>query len=156
MNEFLYQNELCTISFAQKPLTKGHLILKPTQTFAKIDDISPELFSQYCEYANACSGLLFEELSATGTNIIITEAENNSENCVIFEIIARTEDDGISFMWKPKQITQGDFAQIANQISSHIIIGEQYPNKPQEHKQQKEKSQDVSSNFLYQELHRIP
>ncbi len=154
MSEPIFENDFCTIYFPQEPLSEGHIILEPKNIYQSVDEINAEEFVQYCEMANVCASILFEELQSPGTNILIRDGPNSGSKNVLFEIIARFENDGLNFLWEPKQIDQSEFEQIAQKIKDSVIIGETKQQKPAT--QQKTEQDDISQNLFYRELNRLP
>ena len=56
---------------------------------------------------------LFELLGAQGTNIIL----NESEEQLCIDVVARSENDGLNFLWEPKQGDPNELKDVAKSFT---------------------------------------
>ncbi len=157
MSNIIHEDAHCTITFAQNPLTQGHLLLEPKQKISSFEECDTQLCVYLCEMANSVAGILFEELQAHGTNILIRDGKESHTNTLIIEIIARFENDGLSYQWSPKQLSQDDFIDSAKHISDAIIIGDAPKPSTSTKNETVTTKEEVSKDAIfYQELNRLP
>lgn len=113
----IYEDEIVVAILVKKPAAKGHVRIIPKKHLAKIEDLESEEVLQLFTIANHTAAALFETIGAHGTNIISTEDEHFT-----LDVIARKPDDGLNFLWQPKQIPQNELESVHDAIKNKIII----------------------------------
>jgi diadenosine tetraphosphate (Ap4A) HIT family hydrolase len=131
----VYEDDNLIAVLPSKPAVPGHVKIMPKQHFTRIEEISDELVEQLFFLANIASSAVFDALKAHGTNIILNESENH----LVVDVIPRKEGDGLSFLWKPKQLTPAEMDDIHNKINDKIFLIAKKEEKKEEEKEEKEK-----------------
>lgn len=141
-NKIVYQDALCTAVLCDG--AKGHIKIFSNNNFKKIDDLSSDVVSYMFFLANFCATSSFENLGASGTNIIV----NNDDDVFCIDVIPRYETDGLNFMWELKPGNPTELDSIAFRIKDETILIEsklkEEPKKDSEKKPDKieEKKED--------------
>lgn len=164
----IYEDDNLVAILPSKPAVPGHVKIMPKQHFTAIDDMGDELVKDLFFLANFASTAVFEVAKAHGTNIILNENDNH----LAIDVIPRKENDGLNFMWKPKQISPAEMDQIAGKIADKaFIVGKKQepspiivrPDAQPEIKQKEEKLQEPLKeekkgkiNYLLKHLIKIP
>ena len=110
--------------------------------------------------ANFSSVSAFEVLRAQGTNIILNETNNH----LAVDVIPRRENDGLNFLWKPKQLTPEEMNEVHNRIKDKtFVIGQKEAKEEPETLSGEEEKEDVIRipeeeriNYLIKHLQKIP
>jgi len=101
-----------------KPAAVGHIKIMPKQHSSKLEELGDELVQDLFFLANFSSASVFEALQAHGTNIILNESDNH----LAIDVIPRKENDGLDFMWKPKQLTPEEMDSVHNSIKDKAFV----------------------------------
>ena len=104
----LFDNENCMAVLADKPTGDGHVQLFTKNHFTILEQVPDKLVGEMFTIANKLSTATFEALGMQGTNIIVTNgvaAGQKHAHCLV-NIIPRSENDGLSLDWTPKQLTE--------------------------------------------------
>jgi diadenosine tetraphosphate (Ap4A) HIT family hydrolase len=115
-NKIVYQDVLCTAILCNG--AKGHIKIFSNNPFLKIDEISSDVSVHMFFLANFCATSCFENLGASGTNIIV----NNDDTVFCIDIIPRYENDGLNFMWDLKPGIPTELDTVASQIRDDTIL----------------------------------
>ncbi len=153
----VYEDDNLIAVLPGKPAVPGHIKLMPKQHFTKLEELSDETVEDLFFLANFSSASVFEALQAHGTNIILNESDNH----LAIDIIPRKENDGLNFLWKPKQLTPEEMEEVYNKIKDKTFaIGkteEKEETKPEEEKEEVIKIPDEEkTNYLIKHLQKIP
>ena len=90
------------------PVVEGHVQIVPLRHAAIAEQIDDKEIGELFSTANKVSTLLFEQMGAQGTNILVQNglAAGQKVNHVVIEVIPRKQDDGINLQWQPKQLSE--------------------------------------------------
>ena len=157
----VYEDDNLIAILPSKPAAIGHIKLMPKEHFTRLEELSDDLVQDLFFLANYASASVFEALQAHGTNIILNESDNH----LAIDVIPRKENDGLDFMWKPKQLTPEEMDSVYNSIKDKaFVIG-----KTEEKEEEKpvavaeEKKEEVikipkeeKTNYLIKHLQKIP
>jgi diadenosine tetraphosphate (Ap4A) HIT family hydrolase len=137
-NKVVYQDVLCTAVLCDG--AKGHIKIFSKNNFKKIDEVSSDVVSHMFFLANFCATSCFENLGASGTNIIV----NNEDEVFCIDIIPRYENDGLNFMWELKPGNPIELDSVASRIRDETILIEsrQHEEQKKELQQKEEKIAD--------------
>ncbi|RMD58424.1 HIT family protein [Candidatus Woesearchaeota archaeon] len=140
----LFEDDKIVVMLAQNPAATGHMMILPKSHAPIIEKVPDFVVDSMFVAANKASFSLFESLGALGTNVLLQNgpAAGQSENHVILHVIPRFENDGLSFEWKPRQVSEDQLKSIAGQLSGAAsrtvgIIEKEKP-KPLEEKKPEE------------------
>ncbi|MBU0472311.1 MAG: HIT family protein [Nanoarchaeota archaeon] len=163
----IYEDDIAIAALPENAATKGHVVIIPKKEAKYLEDLSEEYSEHLFYIANYTATLLFELIGAQGTNIITTEGKE-----LYIEVIARKQDDGLDFQWKPQSMSSPDLDSITKAISGKILVPkskqEEKPAHPprmdeqkeeqgsEENKKPKPEFTDKEVNYFIDELNRIP
>ncbi|MFH1916757.1 MAG: HIT domain-containing protein [Nanoarchaeota archaeon] len=152
--ELLYEDEVIKIAHAGEA-SRGHILIFPKQHTTAIDEIPEALLEHLFFSGSYAAAVLFELLGAHGTNIIMSEKGH-----VAIDIIERKQDDGLNFLWKPKQVPPEEMDTVLSRIKDALVIGKAaVEEKPVVIKQDVEvisEGDGNAENYLIKSLDRIP
>lgn len=114
----VYEDDNLVAILPSKPAVLGHVKVMPKQHFTQLDEMSDDLVEELFFLANFASTAVFEVAKAHGTNIILNESDNH----LAVDIIPRKENDGLNFMWKPKQISPAEIDEIHAKITDKAFL----------------------------------
>lgn len=154
----VYKNPLIQIELSQKPCTKGHIVIKSSKKINKFNELQDLEITQLFNASSISAKGLFELLGAHGTNIILTELP---EKDLVIDVIARKENDGLSFQWQPTDSNPEELKSVAKEIKDNVdkIKWEwEHPDSGEVKEQVKEeiKSEEGKKNYLLKSLNRTP
>ena len=109
----VYEDDVCVAVLGTA--AKGHVRIfsKEEKPFLQLSSLQAvHLFS----VANQVSVCAFDALSMQGTNIIV----NNQEPIACVDVIARKENDGLSFQWELKPGDPAELDKLKDQVSDEL------------------------------------
>lgn len=135
----LYQDSIASICISNHPSSQGHLQVIPTKHITKIEELSEQESTHMWHLASYSATVLFETLKAQGTNIILNSVDFEDKHLVI-DVIARTQDDGLNFLWDPKKLDETTMSEVAKQIKDKLDVMKYYQEHPNQNKEHKDES----------------
>jgi histidine triad (HIT) family protein len=114
----VYEDDNLVAILPSKPAVPGHVKIMPKKHFTKLDEMNDELVEELFFLANFASSAVFEVTKAHGTNIILNESDNH----LAVDVIPRKENDGLNFMWKPKQISPAEMDETLGKIADKAFL----------------------------------
>jgi histidine triad (HIT) family protein len=159
----LYYDEICIAFLKQMPCSPGHVILIPKKHYTIFEQVPDTEVNHLFRIASKLSTVAFETYGKGGTNIIVQNGESAGQLHPHFsiEIIPRNEEDGLNFLWQPKQLSQEEMSTaelILKEEASNIGgFGEgQKEEKIEEKNAETIKEEKGKENYLFKSLTRIP
>jgi len=136
----IYEDEKVKIAIPAKSITKGHYKIIPKEHHGKLQEFDNKYLEHIFYAASFSATALFENLQAQGTNIIAnTGSELKDEQHFHVNVISRTADDGLNFLWKPKEINPADMDDTCKKIKDKCDMMGQGDNIEQSSEQSSEK-----------------
>lgn len=130
---------------------EGHIIVKPRKEIKSLDELSHDTFSRLGFASLYSSMILFQLLKADGTNIILNDFGNGLE----FNVFSRKYNDGLNFIWTPKEISDVELKKIKTQIKDKCdLIGVVAP--PKQTLDLDKKRELVQNSYAISSLRRRP
>ena len=155
----VYEDDNLIAILPTKPVVPGHIKILPKQHFTKLDELGDDLAEELFFLANFSSASVFEVLKAHGTNIILNETDNHLE----INVIPRKEDDGLNFLWEPKQLTPEEMDEVHSKIKDKAFVIGKTEAKEESELVVEEKKEEVikipeeeKTNYLIKHLQKIP
>ncbi len=145
----IHENNLFSLDVPEKGVAKGHVRMK-------INSASPEDMIPVGLTASIAASVLFEKLSAQGTNIILTVKDSEAQA----DIIARYENDGLDLLWQGKEIDQNQMSTYVDKIKDALDEGagpvqtSRPKDSPPDAPNPQESSED--DEYLVKQINRIP
>jgi len=122
------------------------LVTIPKKHYVIIEQIPDNILTYLLMVTSRISGLMFEAMGATGTNIIIDNGSSAGQKVEHFSIntIFRTEMDDFDFSWNPVQLSQEQLLKVQEQFIEGIknIFKEPVKEVPEELPEEKEPEKD--------------
>jgi hypothetical protein len=159
----LFSDSVLKINLPEKPFCKGHIQVK-FNSQKKFEDRDDKEIEEMFFSGSYSASALFELLGAHGTNIILTEFDNEETK---LDVLSRFEGDKLNFTWTPIAITPLEIADTAKSIKDNIDMIKWQIEHPEEGKKEyaiekkieeiKEKKTDsgeVKVNYLLKSLNR--
>ena len=113
----LYADDYTSLVLSGRPVSKGHMIVSPTDGNKKtLGELSDEECDMLFYGASYGATAIFEFLKAQGSNIILTEDDGPLK----VNVIARNEGDGIDLMWQGKQADPNELQDVAKKMKDAI------------------------------------
>jgi len=157
----LFEDDKLAILLAPKPATAGHILLVPKEHRTILEQVPDFVIGKLFDKANKVSMAVFEALGAEGTNILVnngTAAGQTTTHCVI-NVLPRRENDGLSFVWQPKQLSEEEMSTIELKLkeeTKNIGAFEKEQPKPKELPKPEEVKEAEEVNYLLKQLERLP
>jgi len=114
----VYEDDNLVAILPSKPAVPGHVKIMPKQHFTQLDEMSDDLVEELFFLANFASTAVFEVAKAHGTNIILNESDNH----LAIDVIPRKENDGLNFLWKPKQMSPAEMDEVHSKITDKVFL----------------------------------
>lgn len=148
----------------QMPASFGHIVLTTKKHYPIMELVPDVELSRVFQVANRLSSVVFEALGCGGTNVIVQNGSGAGQLhphfCV--EIIPRRENDGLNFLWAPKQLSEEEMSTVEltlKQEADALVLGEgERKRKVFEDKSEVKalKEKKGEENYLLKSLRRIP
>ncbi len=163
--KIIYEDAAVIAMLSENPATLGHIEIFPKEHVDTIQALKDDIVQQLFTVSNTAASALFESAQAEGTNIIVYNGEhsNNPYNHLVFMVLARKQNDGLSFQWKPKQLQPEEMDSVQSKIRDKAFMVEHHEkekNKPEKKSEQHHTSEEVitidEENYLVKQLNRLP
>lgn len=147
----MYEDALVQVRLPDQPVTVGHVEVHiPSKQL--LNDLEEDEITHAFYVASFCATGLFESLNVQGTNIILTEEQNQD---LVIHVLARMPDDGLSVLWNPLEMPPAELESLAKSVADDIDIRIWKKNNPTDEKPQETKVENLSSeNELVRHLRR--
>ncbi len=159
--EKLFEDEKVAVVPSSRPASRGHVLVIPKEHYTILEQIPDFLAGHLFSTANRVSTAIFEMLRVNGTNIIIENGIAAGQRVAHFaiNIIPRSENDGLGFVWQPKQIADDEMSAAELQLKEQTrnVGGFQKEEKKAIEVNDKEEVIPVDdSDYLLRQLRRVP
>ncbi len=116
----VYEDELVMGVLDINPANKGHVILFPLEHAESLIDFKNA--EHIFDVAKKINEAMIKGLGVKGTNILISNGGVAGQLVPHFaiNIIPRSEDDGLSFMWQGKKFGEDEMEEVRKKISGNI------------------------------------
>jgi len=105
-SSILFEDEKVLVILAKKGLVPGHIEIYSKEEEKFIEKLSEESSIHLFSIASLASGIIFDQLKAQGTNIILKSgsADDNPKGRLSLHILPRTNQDDLNqtLLWTPK------------------------------------------------------
>ncbi|MFH1850106.1 MAG: HIT domain-containing protein [archaeon] len=158
----VYEDDKVIVFHSDKPVCAGHLVAMPKKHYPIIELVPDYTIAHLFSTVNKVSIAVFEGLNARGTNLLINNGIAAGQELAHFliNIIPRQKDDGISFHWNPRQMSEEEMSTIELKYKEETAgIGSFEEEKIQPIITEKEIPQlpvKTEENYLIRQLERIP
>ena len=117
---FIYEDDKVFAMLAPQPAVNGHVLVMPKVHLPILENVADELMAHTYTIANKISMALFDGLQAQGTNVVICNGIAAGQESAHFmvHVIPRMPDDGLGFVWLPRQLTEEQMATIELQLKA--------------------------------------
>lgn len=113
----VYEDAAVIAYLSPDPSAVGHIIVVPKQHAETLEELPDALATQLFYVASYAASAVYEGLASQGTNIICNNgAGAGVKGHVSLHIIPRKENDGLSFVWEPKQFAPADFDDTVKKV----------------------------------------
>ena len=115
--KIVYEDAVVIAYLSPDPSAVGHIIVVPKQHAETLEELPDALATQLFYVASYTASAVYEGLASQGTNIICNNGPGAGiKGHVTLHIIPRKENDGLSFVWEPKQVAPADFDDIVKKV----------------------------------------
>ncbi len=159
--EALFEDDKLAVVPSRRPASRGHILVIPKEHYTILEQIPDFLAGHLFSTANRASTKIFETLRVHGTNIMIENGIAAGQRIAHFaiNIIPRSENDGIGFVWQPKQVSDDEMSAAELQLKEHtknIGIFQKEEKKALEFNDKEEVMPGDEGDYILRQLRRIP
>ncbi len=164
-NFLIYEDPLIRMHLSENPVVRGHIEIRPVQEAKTLQELDDGIVEHLFFGASYAATALFELVGAQGTNILLTESED--QLCI--NVLARSENDGIDLMWPPTKGNPAEIQEAASKIKDKADVLLYRRDNPDGDKpsspsapppsispSQVIKEEEGKENYLLKSLNRIP
>lgn len=110
----IYEDDKIIVALDKRPAAKGQVIILPKEHYPILELVPDYIIGKMFKTANKISMALFDQLKATGTNILVQNGIPAGQDVAHFSImiIPREDADNISLSWQPKQLSEEEMSTI--------------------------------------------
>lgn len=155
----LYYDDLCIAFLKPMPASPGHIILIPKKHYTIFEQVPDSEINHLFKIASKLSTVAFETFGKGGTNIILQngEAAGQVHPHFAIEIIPRNENDGLNFLWQPKQLSEEEMSTTELMLKEETDkIGGFQPEKKKEAVEEEKIEKGGVKGYLKKSLKRVP
>jgi len=118
----IYADDVCTAFLSEQPATIGHIIVIPNNHLPIIEALDNNTTYHIFRVVNKLSIAVFESIKCEGTNLIVHNGVDAGQDQphLSINIVPRNPDDGLSFDWEPKHLTQQEMTTIEMKIKQEM------------------------------------
>ncbi len=157
----LMEDELFNIFHPKNSFTIGQIAVAPkrhVQIFEQMDDDETR---KLAVLSKKLSSAVFDALNAEGTNILIQNGIPAGQEQPHFslQVIPRKEDDKLSLMWTPRQLSDDDMQKIFDILSkdlSQLKIEKKAKEEKKAEIKEEKKEQLKGDSYMVERLRRMP
>lgn len=120
-DEFLiYEDPLIKMHLSANPSVRGHIEVRPVQEAKTLQELDDKVVEHLFFGASYAATALFELVGAQGTNMLM----NESDEQLCIHVLARSENDGVNFLWQPQKAEAAELKEFSKKIkdAADIII----------------------------------
>lgn len=156
--EAIFEDETIAVLMPGQPAVPGHLLLAPKQHFAIFEQLPDKIAAELFSKTRIILLALFEGLGAHGTNFVVQNgtAAGQRQPHVALHLVPRWENDGLDFMWKPKQLSEEEMSTVElrlKQETKNILF---QPAMPVQKPVVIEAAKKFEEEWVKSQLRRIP
>lgn len=108
----VYEDAVVRAELAEDAAVRGHVLVRPQRAAKRLCELSADESGHLFLVASYSAAILFQGLQAQGTNLVVNEDEER----LTLHVLARAENDGLNFAWKPQQLPEGVMDEAAERI----------------------------------------
>ncbi|MFH1134056.1 MAG: HIT family protein [Nanoarchaeota archaeon] len=159
----IYEDEDLLVFLDPAPVVPGHMVVAPKNPYTILEEVPDWLVGKLGEVANKASTAAFEVFGAKGTNIIMhngtVAGQEHPHVCI--NVIPRFDNDGLNFLWKPKQLTEEEMSTVELTLKQGTeTVGSFEKKKPAkkivEPPKEPEAMLPEEDNLMLRQLDRVP
>ncbi len=155
----IYSDPHSHVVLPESPATKGHVRVYSKEHASSLDELSHDQVQHLLQVGNLAATLLFENLEAQGTNVIMNEGDLFGEHLHL-DVVARNEDDSLDTSWESVELPDSKMEKVQKRIKDKAdLIGEEVETERNEvprEKPDKETMEDDEENYLIKQLRKLP
>lgn len=116
----LYEDEDFRVILDLGPATRGHALLLPKEHYANLFELDDEVAAKALVVARKIAAKMKMALGADGFNLVQNNGEAAGQTVFHFHmhLIPRYENDQAGILWKPKETTPEDMAEIKRLVDA--------------------------------------
>ena len=121
--EKLIETGLVVAALPEKPAVPGHAVVFPKSHFQILEQAPDNIVQELFEISNKLSIAMFEGLKSQGTNLVLMNglAAGQSVPHLSVNVIPRAKDDGLSFAWPSRKLSDEQMSLIEAQVREQLI-----------------------------------
>lgn len=152
----LYEDDLATAILHKTPVTAGHILLMPKEHFTILEQVPDDIVKHLSFLCNKLVNALIHSLKVEGANILIDNGVAAGQEMPHFaiNIIPRRSNDGLSFEWQPRQISENDMNLAEKQLKAHTEHREKETKAEKKEEGIKKVKAEGEENYLIKQLER--
>ncbi|MFT4304992.1 MAG: HIT family protein [Candidatus Woesearchaeota archaeon] len=155
----IYEDEIVKAFLVEKPAIEGHVKIYPKKKIKNLKELNEDELKHVIKISSLMSTVIFENLSAHGTNIIVNDGLE--ELCI--NVLPRFNEDGLKINWEPKQSTREKLEESHKKLKPHMdFIGVKKPqqkeieNNENKTESNNQETEDEELDYRIRQLDRIP
>ncbi|HIH38918.1 hypothetical protein J4460_02190 [Candidatus Woesearchaeota archaeon] len=138
---------------APHPISIGHLQISSKRTYNSLSSIPEGTLARLFSLATKLSWVLFESFDIGGTNLLLKDGVEQEYTQIILDVIPRTTEDKINFLWTPLKQTEEEFKQSLALLEQAMTMEEEEKEKKQPDKMRRSPE---DRNYMVDQLMRRP
>ena len=159
----IYEDQIVKVFLVEKPVIEGHIKLFIKKKIKNLKELKEDELKHVFKISSLLSTVVFENLSAHGTNIIINDGLEDF--CI--DVIPRFNDDGLKINWEPKQTTPDKLDEAYKKLKPHMeFIGVKKPQQNEiennddktesNNQENNQETEDEELDYRIRQINRIP
>ncbi len=129
--KIVYEDAVSVAYLSLDPAAVGHTLIVPRQHAEILEELPDSIVTHLFYVASYAASAVYEGLASHGTNIICNNgSEAGEKNHIALHVVPRKDNDALSFVWEPKQLSPADFDDTVKKIKDKTdLIGEKKETK---------------------------
>ncbi|MFH1972927.1 MAG: HIT domain-containing protein [archaeon] len=118
----IYEDDKVIAVLEINPATKGHVLVFPKKHYSLLNQVEDDLVGHLFKVANKLSGVIFENVGAEGTNIVVSSGAVAGQRIphVVVNVIPRFKGDNVSVGWKGNPMDEEELEELRKKLSGKV------------------------------------
>jgi histidine triad (HIT) family protein len=160
----LYEDNEVLVVIKDMVMNPGQITVFPKEHLTIMEMVPDEILTKCAVMANKVGTAVFDGLGAQGTNVIVQNGLGAGQKIphFAFEVVPRTENDGLDLQWQSKQLTEVEVDSVFEVLKEEV--GKDKKEKKKTKKDEvvvKDEDTEMKlkkgkKNYLLKSLRRVP
>jgi len=120
----VFEDDLVSAFIPFDCVARGQIVVFSKEHLPIVEDTPVEVLSRLFEVSSKLSSIVFDSLKVAGTNIVVQNGLPSGQSVphVSFNVVPRSEGDGLGFDWSPLSVSPGDLESVKQLLLQPTVL----------------------------------